>query len=61
MPLRMIAALAGFYFVSRGHAERLLLCLLGFVIARLIVTRLVQGAEVPSSSAQEVGHAPEPR
>ena len=33
--LRMSIALAGFYFVGRGHWERLLLCLLGFVMARL--------------------------
>ena len=32
--LRMSIALAGFYFVSGGHWERLLLCLLGFVMAR---------------------------
>ena len=33
--LRMSITLAGFYFVARGHWERLLLCLLGFVMARL--------------------------
>ena len=38
--LRMSIALAGFYFVSGGHWDRLLACLLGFVIARFIVTRL---------------------
>ena len=32
--LRMGIALAGFYFVARGDWERLLLCLLGFVMAR---------------------------
>ena len=37
--LRTCLALAGFYFVARGHWERLLLCLLGFVAARLVVTR----------------------
>ena len=36
--LRMIIALAGFYFVSAGRWQRLLLCLLGFFIARLLVT-----------------------
>jgi hypothetical protein len=29
-------ALAGFYAVSGGHWDRLLACLLGFVIARLL-------------------------
>jgi F1F0 ATPase subunit 2 len=61
MPLRMIMTLAGFYFVARGHAQRLLMCLLGFVMARLVATRLVRGAEAPNSSSQEAGHAPEPR
>ena len=40
--LRMSIALAGFYFVSGGHWERLLLCLLGFVMARLVVTWLTR-------------------
>ena len=40
--LRMGVALAGFYFVSAGHWQRLLLCLLGFVLARLAVTRLTR-------------------
>src|SRR5579864_8194595 len=36
--LRTSIAMAGFYFVARGHWERLLVCLLGFIMARLIVT-----------------------
>ena len=40
--LRMSIALAGFYFVGRDHWERLLLCLLGFVMARLVVTWLTR-------------------
>ena len=56
--LRMSIALAGFYLVSGGHWERLLACLLGFVIARLIVTRLTRAAEEPTYSAQEASHAP---
>jgi len=57
--LRMGVALAGFYFVSGGHWERLLLCLLGFVMARLIVARLTRpsGANHPPG-ALEGGHAP---
>ena len=56
--LRTSIALAGFYFIARGHWERLLLCLLGFVIARLIVTRLTRAAEKPTYLAQEASHAP---
>ena len=40
--LRICIVLAGFYFVSGGVWERLLTCLLGFVIARLLVMRLVR-------------------
>jgi F1F0 ATPase subunit 2 len=32
--LRMGVVLAGFWFVGRGHWERLLACLVGFAIAR---------------------------
>jgi F1F0 ATPase subunit 2 len=56
--LRTSIALAGFYLIARGHWERLLACLLGFVMARLIVTRLTRAAEKPISLAREVSHAP---
>ena len=56
--LRMSIALAGFYFVSGGHWERLLVCLLGFVMARFIVTRLTgPPVEHHNSPAKEAGHA----
>jgi len=56
--LRMGIALAGFYFVSGGHWERLLVCLLGFVLARLIVTRLTgPPVEHHNCPAKEAGHA----
>jgi F1F0 ATPase subunit 2 len=40
--LRMSFALAGFYFVARGDWRKLLVCLLGFVIARIVVPRLTR-------------------
>ena len=40
--LRTGIALAGFYFVGRGRLEYLIPCVLGFMISRLIVNRLVQ-------------------
>jgi F1F0 ATPase subunit 2 len=57
--LRMGVALAGFYFVSAGHWQRLLLCLLGFVVARLAVTWLTRppGENQPRQS-MEGSHAP---
>ena len=56
--LRTSIALAGFYLIARGHWENLLVCLLGFLIARLIVTRLVRDAEKPTCLAQEASRAP---
>ena len=57
--LRMSIALVGFYVVGRGHWERLLLCLLGFVMARLLVTRLTRlPGENQTRPAQEASHAP---
>ena len=56
--LRTGIALAGFYFITRGHWERLLVCLLGFVAARLIAVRLIQPAEKPAYPAREASHAP---
>jgi F1F0 ATPase subunit 2 len=57
--LRMSIALAGFYFVSGGHWERLVLCLLGFVMARLAVTWLTRlPGENRTSPAQEASDAP---
>jgi len=56
--IRMSITLAGFYFVTGGHWERLLLCLLGFVIARFIVTRLTRSTKKATYLAQEARHAP---
>ncbi len=57
--LRMGIVLAGFYFVSRGHWQPLLLCLLGFLTARLVVTWLTRPpAEHPAHPLQEVPNAP---
>jgi len=58
--LRMGITLAGFYFITGGHWERLLLCLLGFIIARFIVTRLNRLEKKPTCLAKEAGHAPKP-
>lgn len=57
--LRMGIALAGFYFVSGGHWERLLACLLGFVVARLVVTWMTRSSgENKTRPAREASHAP---
>jgi F1F0 ATPase subunit 2 len=53
--LRMNTALAGFYFISGGHWERLLVCFLGFALARPIVTQVTEASE----TAREARHAPQ--
>ena len=56
--VRTSMALAGFYFIALGHWQRLLVSLLGFGMARLIVTRLTRAPERPAHVAQEASHAP---
>ena len=56
--VRTSIAVAGFYFIARGHWQRLIVCLIGFVVARLIVTRLTQSGEKPAYLEQKVSHAP---
>ena len=56
--LRTSLTLAGFYVISNGHWEKLLVCLLGFTMARPLVTRLTRLAKKPPPLTQEAGHAP---
>ena len=57
--LRMSIVLAGFYFFSGGHWERLLLCLLGFVMVRLVVTWLTRSSgENQTRSPRVANYAP---
>ena len=57
--LRIVATVAGFAVVGDGHWQRLLVCLLGFVIARFMVTRFAgPPAEHYDATAKEAGHAP---
>jgi F1F0 ATPase subunit 2 len=57
--LRMSLALAGFYFIGRGDWQRLVSCLLGFILARFIVLRLTRTpVEHPHSPAKEADDAP---
>ena len=57
--LRMAIVLSGFYLVSGGQWQRLLACLLGFVIARFLLVRMV-GLPLRQNAlrAKEAGHAP---
>ena len=57
--LRLGIALAGFYLVAGPDWQRLAACLLGFVMARLVVTRLTGPATEKSfCRSQEASHAP---
>ncbi|MBU1641334.1 MAG: ATP synthase subunit I [Proteobacteria bacterium] len=56
MVLRMGLTLAGFYFVADGHWQRLLLCIVGFALARLLVTRLTRPQEKPALLPGEARH-----
>ena len=51
--LRMSVVMAGFYFVSNGLWQRLLACLMGFIIARLAVTWLTRGKQKEDRHASE--------
>ncbi|MEO6032771.1 MAG: ATP synthase subunit I [Burkholderiaceae bacterium] len=57
--LRTGIVLAGFYVVAGPHWQRLLLCLLGFTLARLAVTRATRATGMARrASPKEAGHAP---
>lgn len=54
--LRTGITLSGFYFVSGNDWKRMLACLCGFFIARVIITRLT--AIPTANAAKEAIHAP---
>jgi F1F0 ATPase subunit 2 len=56
--LRTGVAMLGFYLVARGSWERLLVCVAGFVMARVIVIRLTADAGPRPQSAGGSNHAP---
>jgi len=56
--LRTSVTLAGFFWVGGDQWERLLACLVGFVMARLIVTRLTRPSADQPPRALEGHHAP---
>lgn len=55
--LRTGLVVAGFLLITRGHWERLLVCLAGFVVARLIVMRQIRSADKPVEPSREACHA----
>jgi F1F0 ATPase subunit 2 len=60
--LRMSITLVGFYFVGGENWKRWLLCLLGFVLARLVVKWLTRPPiQHRSPQALETSYAPQSR
>lgn len=51
--LRSGVTVAGFYLVSGGQLERMLLCFIGFIAARFLVTRIT--AATDGASRHTVG------
>ncbi|MEO6786560.1 MAG: ATP synthase subunit I [Chthoniobacteraceae bacterium] len=59
MLVRTGGALIGFYFVSAGQWQRLAACLVGFVMARLVVMWLTRSSGAKQSQPPpETSHAP---
>ena len=54
--LRMSLLLTGFYYIGSGRWERFLLCLLGFVMARIVVTRLIRPPISEGNTRSVNGH-----
>ncbi len=58
--LRIGVILAGFYLVSQGHWSRLVACLCGFLIARVIVvnrlTRTQAEEQTPLEKENSIAH-----
>ena len=57
--LRTGIVLVGFYVIANGNWQRLLPCLVGFVMAQLVVTRLTRSTrERQIRPTQDASHAP---
>ena len=53
--LRVSIILIGFYYISKGSWQRLLVCVLGFIVARFIVTHLTESTD-KKQAKREVYH-----
>jgi F1F0 ATPase subunit 2 len=58
MLLRTCIVVLGFYFILGNDWKRLLAGLLGFIVARFIVTRRTRVTQKQSQLVQVAGHAP---
>ena len=55
--IRMTVTLVGFYLMAGSHWDRMFMCLLGFLVARMVVTRLTKLPETATRTL-EGGNAP---
>lgn len=55
--LRTGTVVAGFYFIMDHHWQRLVVALLGFIVARIIVTRLIRLSTQPGTQIAKADHA----
>lgn len=51
--VRMGLVLVGIYYVGQGNWQRIILCLIGFIIGRIVVTRLTRNAPAPCDLGKE--------
>ena len=52
---RMSITLIGFYYISQGNFQRLIICLIGFVAARFIVTYFIKSIEKKQAQFKKEG------
>ncbi len=58
--VRLGIVMTGFYYLGQGQWERLMVCLTGFIVARILVIRLTRlaGVERGNAATKETSHAP---
>lgn len=56
--VRTAFTISGFYFASNGRLDRLLLCVLGLFVSRIIVMRFTRIQEILSCLQREASRAP---
>lgn len=58
---RSCISLLGFYWVGKDHPERLLICLVGFIVARMLIMRMTNTKLTRNTNQivdSETDHAP---
>lgn len=53
--LRISVVLIGFYYIAPGGWQRLIICLVGFIIARVVVTQLTKSID-KKQTIKEIYH-----